>query len=195
MIESPKANPLAQVVGQLTNSETRTSHVLGIAACRSGDGATYTTGALARTLASRTHDNVLEAGISDLACLIGRSTPAMLDACSATSPDNLFRLTCSGGVAPAHHSAPAGIKSVADALGGKFRFLVLDCGTVSVSGSLWPAAQIVDDLLLVVAAGETKRSQITYAQRLIARSGVHLAGCILNKRTYPLPQQIYRLLG
>jgi Mrp family chromosome partitioning ATPase len=60
---------------------------------------------------------------------------------------------------------------------------------------MWQVAPVVDDVFLVVAAGETKREQVTYAQRIIAQSGAPLSGCILNKRTYPLPGPLHRFLN
>jgi Mrp family chromosome partitioning ATPase len=73
--------------------------------------------------------------------------------------------------------------------------VLLDCGAVNGAGQIWQVGQVVDDVFLVVAAGETTRDQITFAQRIVAQAGANLSGCILNKRTYPIPSLVHRLLG
>lgn len=195
MIESQGIEALDLVVGQLTSSQSKTTRVLGIAGCRSGDGATFLTEALSSALAARTEEQVLEASLSDLLCCAGETHGAILDSCSMQSTPNCSRFAPARLTDREPHVTPARLRHVAAVLATRFRFLVLDCGAIGNSRALWPAAQIVDDLLLVIAAGETTKSQIAYAQRLIARSGIHLAGCILNKRTYPLPKRIYQLLA
>jgi Mrp family chromosome partitioning ATPase len=195
MTEMQRIDPLDQVASQLASSAGEKSCVLGVAGCRSGDGATFVSQALAASLALRTDEQVLETSITDLLCCAGESGATILGSCLLISPRNLWRLVPPRQVQSRPHAAMASLKHLTELLANRFRFIVLDCGAVSVSGTLWPVAQIVDDLLLVVAAGETKKTQIAYAQRLVARSGAHLAGCILNKRTYPLPKTFYRLLA
>ena len=195
MTDEQSINPLNQIVGQLAGLADGKSRVVGVAGCRTGDGATFVSQALAAAVALRTEEQVLESSITDLLCCAGESGAIILGSCSLKIDRNLWRLTPPRQIRPQQHVALAGLQQVTAVLASRFRFLVLDCGAVSVSGTLWPAAQVVDDLLLVVAAGETKKTQISYARQLIARSGAHLAGCILNKRTYPLPRFLYRLLA
>jgi hypothetical protein len=195
MTEIQGLDPLEQVVGQLANSKPGTGRILGIAGCRSGDGASFVVDSLSAALASRTDEQVLMCSIGDLLCCSGSPAATIFGSCAMQSPSNLWKLDTKRPASMRKNSNPGGLRDTCTILSTRFSFVVIDCGAVSNSGTFWPAAQIVDDLLLVVAAGETKKSQIAYAQRLIARSGAHLAGCILNKRTYPLPERLYRLLA
>jgi Mrp family chromosome partitioning ATPase len=85
-------------------------------------------------------------------------------------------------------------RDVVRVLNSHFDFVLLDCAAVTAHGWLWQVASLLDDLFLVVAHGETKREQVRYAQQLIAQAGARLSGCILNKRTYPVPGPIYRMM-
>ena len=188
-------DPLAQLVGQLSTSRKGNAHVLGVIGCRSGDGATFVARSLSTALASRTDEEVVELSPADLSACAWDTHGSILEACSKRSPSNLWRLDPPTRHGSAKQPGASGVLArVVEALSSRFGFVVLDCGAVGVSGMLWPVARVVDELLLVVGAGETTKSQIAYAQRLIERSGAPLAGCILNKRTYPLPKPIYRLL-
>jgi Mrp family chromosome partitioning ATPase len=48
--------------------------------------------------------------------------------------------------------------------------------------------------VLVVEAGVTNKDQIERAARVIRETGGTLLGCVLNKRRYPIPGWLYRLL-
>jgi Mrp family chromosome partitioning ATPase len=191
---------LEQVLGQLQASGQglNRARVLGITGCRSGDGATFVLGTLARLLATRSRKRVLQADSVDLftaSCL----TPAeLLARCWFTDQPGRWILSPTKATSPSRlgESAPEGnLGNAMSVLDSQFDFVVLDCGAVTSSGRLWQLAPLIDDLLLVVAAGETRRDQVLYAQRIIEQSGARLSGCILNKRTYPLPTSIHRVLS
>lgn len=184
-----------QLVGQISSSRNGAVRVLGIVGCRSGDGTTFVTQSLSAALAMNTEEDVVEINCSRPLVGAFDTHAAVLEACSKGSSSNLWRFDPPRLGVVKQQAAFAALGRIVEVLSTRFRFLVLDCGAVGVSGMLWPVARVVDDLLLVVAAGETTKSQIVYAQRLIERSGAHLAGCILNKRTYPLPKRLYRLLA
>ena len=62
------------------------------------------------------------------------------------------------------------------------------------SGDALRLSQEADGVFLVVDAGKTRRDQIQYAQKLFAQTGRSLQGLILNRRTYPIPEFLYKLL-
>ena len=76
---------------------------------------------------------------------------------------------------------------------GRFYVVVIDGGAVDSSGAL-QVVTAVDGVILVVEAGKTTHSQITRAATVIANCGGRLLGVTLNKRTYPIPAWLYRLL-
>jgi hypothetical protein len=197
---SVASDVFGQIIGQLEAARQRVSRarVLGLAGCRSGDGATYVLRKLASQLAVRSRRGVLEADCADL-CLASRLMPSeLLAQCTFTNQAGLWLLSSPERGASSHFcdaASESDLKAAMLVLGSRFDFVLVDCGAVNVSGGMWQLAPIVDDVLLVVAAGETTRNQITYAQRIIVQSGAHLSGCILNKRTYPLPSGLHRLLN
>lgn len=184
---------LDQVVGQLASAGKgqSTSRVLGIAGCRKGAGATFVTRTLSRSLSRRTDEEILETSITDLIANADQPVSSIVNA----GPANLWTLKSPTTAGIPSVSPIAELQELVDVLSRRFRFILVDCGAVTTSGMLWPLAQVADDMVLVVAAGETRAAQVKYAQRLIARSGAHLAGCILNKRTYPLPARLYELFA
>ncbi len=198
--EPANSDGFEQVLGQLQASGQglNRARVLGIIGCKSGDGATFVLGALARLLATRSRKRVLQADCLDL-FTASRLPPAELLAhCWFTDQPGRWILSPAEGTSASRldESGPEGnLRHAMSVLNSQFDFVLLDCGAVTASGRFWHLAPVIDDLLLVVAAGETKRDQVLYAQRIIEQSGSRLSGCILNKRTYPLPPLIHRLLS
>ncbi len=198
--EPANSQGFEQVLGQLQASGQglNRARVLGIIGCRSGDGATFVLATLARLLATRSGKRILQADCLDLFAA-SRLTPAeLLTHCWFTDQPGRWILSPAEGTSASRldESAPEGnLRRAMSVLDSQFDFVLLDCGAVTASGRLWHLASLIDDLLLVVAAGETRRDQVLYAQRIIEQSGSRLSGCILNKRTYPLPPLIHCLLS
>ncbi len=190
-----------QIVGQLVAAPAaiaaRRTRLLALVGCRPGDGVTHVTETLAEALAARSGQRVLLARGEDLASSLVQPPDVLLERCQPTRMANLWTLQLRQGDWTEDTGDPesAGTRDqVLSALAAEFSFCLLDCGAVTSSGDLWRVAGEVDDVLLVVSAGETTRDQIHYAQRVIAETGARLAGCILNKRTYPLPAAVHRVL-
>ena len=75
-----------------------------------------------------------------------------------------------------------------------FDFVLVDCPALDNSPQALRWASEVDGMLLVVEAGVTRVEQIETAQRLLQTSAGRLTGIILNRRTYPIPRFLYKLL-
>ncbi len=186
------------ILGQLQSSAQGMNRapLLGIAACTSGDGATFVTNALARQLAAKSRKRVLQTDFRDLFLASVCTASELMSYCVFTDQQGRWRLSAPKGMRLLQDLVPEGdLRRAIAALGSRFDFLVVDCAAVTTSGWIWPLAPFLDELLLVVAAGETRRQQVHYAQRLIEQAGARLSGCVLNKRTYPLPEAVYRLLS
>ncbi|MDQ6664689.1 MAG: hypothetical protein M3Z23_09885 [Acidobacteriota bacterium] len=80
------------------------------------------------------------------------------------------------------------------ALDGKFGFLLIDCPSLKRSSEALYLSKHIDGVVLVVAAGETRKDHIEQARKLIKVSASTLLGFVLNKRTYPVPDCIYQRL-
>ena len=75
-----------------------------------------------------------------------------------------------------------------------FDFVLIDCPALDSNAQALRWAAEVDGLVLVVEAGVTRVEQIETAQRLLQSAAGRLAGTILNRRTYPIPKFLYKLL-
>jgi protein-tyrosine kinase len=53
---------------------------------------------------------------------------------------------------------------------------------------------MVDGVVLVVRAGRTSREAVLQAKKRLQLAGARLLGVVLNDRTYPLPEFLYRRL-
>lgn len=73
-----------------------------------------------------------------------------------------------------------------------YHCVVLDLPSMSRSESSARVAGMCDAALLVVEQGEVNREVVRQAAIRLAESGVRLLGVVLNKRTYPIPEQLYR---
>lgn len=80
------------------------------------------------------------------------------------------------------------------ALDGKFGYLLIDCPSLRRSSEALYLSKHIDGVVLVVAAGETRKDHIVQARKLIKVSASTLLGFVLNKRTYPVPDFIYKRL-
>ena len=75
-----------------------------------------------------------------------------------------------------------------------FDFILIDCPALDASPAALRWGAEVDGVLMIVQAGVTRIDQIETSQRLMHSSAAHLAGMILNQRTYPIPKFLYKLL-
>jgi hypothetical protein len=79
-------------------------------------------------------------------------------------------------------------------LRSEFDYTLIDCPSLRRSSDLLSVAPFVDGVILVIEANRTRREQLLHAERSIAAAQGKLLGYILNKRTYEVPEWIYRLL-
>ena len=75
-----------------------------------------------------------------------------------------------------------------------FDFVLVDCPALEASPVALRWAAEVDGVVMVVQAGSTRIDQIESAQRLLQSSAGKLKGMILNRRTYPIPRFLYKIL-
>jgi hypothetical protein len=75
-----------------------------------------------------------------------------------------------------------------------FDFVLLDAPPLASGRRALRLGQAAEGAFLVVDAGRTKREEIEQAQRYFASSATRLLGVILNRRTYAIPEAIYKIL-
>lgn len=85
-------------------------------------------------------------------------------------------------------------KDCIDLLRKEFDYALIDCPSLKDSGDLLSMAPFLDGVILVVEANHTRRDQLQHAERAIEAAQGKILGHILNKRTYEIPDWIYRRL-
>ena len=72
----------------------------------------------------------------------------------------------------------------------KYRLVLLDCHSLELKTDVLGLAPMLEGVLLVVEGNKTTRSQLDHLERTVEMAGGRIVGCVLNKRTYPIPARI-----
>ncbi|PYV42587.1 MAG: hypothetical protein DMG06_13475 [Acidobacteria bacterium] len=75
-----------------------------------------------------------------------------------------------------------------------FDFVVIDAPPVSPYTDATFLGQLADGIVLVVEANSTRREIARKAVESLGAAGVPVLAAVLNKRTFPVPKSIYRML-
>jgi hypothetical protein len=75
-----------------------------------------------------------------------------------------------------------------------FDFILADCPPLLCGAQALRWTSAASGVFLVVGAGQTHVNQIEESQRLLKDSGSRLEGIVLNRRSYPIPELLYKLL-
>ena len=54
--------------------------------------------------------------------------------------------------------------------------------------------QLADGVVLIVRANQSRRDSIRQAKEQLEAAKVHVLGAVLDQRTFPIPERIYRWL-
>lgn len=71
-------------------------------------------------------------------------------------------------------------------------YVLVDCPSIEEGGFTLPVASRTDGVLLTVAAGQTDKHGLEAAGRTLRNAQAPVLGLILNKRTYAIPESVYR---
>ena len=89
---------------------------------------------------------------------------------------------------------PRFVRDVIAVLREHFGVVILDCGPLLSSSDLPRLGHLLDGTLVVIEAGRSTRPQIEHALEVLSMAGSELKGFVLNRRTYPIPERVYRWL-
>jgi Mrp family chromosome partitioning ATPase len=79
-------------------------------------------------------------------------------------------------------------------LNQSFDHVMLDSPAISRSSDALILGRLVDGMLLILQSNATKRESARAAIDSIRNANVNLLGAVLNKRTFPIPQNLYNRL-
>jgi Mrp family chromosome partitioning ATPase len=72
--------------------------------------------------------------------------------------------------------------------------VLIDAPGTSSSRDAALLGQLADAAILVVEANSTRKMAARKAKEFLERAGVQLIGTILNNRTFPIPEALYKIL-
>lgn len=75
-----------------------------------------------------------------------------------------------------------------------YDFIVIDCPPLNKVSSSLTIATMSDAVVLVVEAGRVRREVLQRSIITLEDAGANLLGVVLNKRRYPIPGFIYRMI-
>ena len=75
-----------------------------------------------------------------------------------------------------------------------FTYIVIDSPPLGEYPDAALFARMSDGLVMVVEANDTRRDTARKAKEMLEAGGVSVLGAVLNKRTFPIPEAVYRRL-
>jgi len=77
-------------------------------------------------------------------------------------------------------------------LRAQFDYVLVDGPPVNLYADATVLGKLADGIVLVVQANSTRREAARKAKESLASANVRLLGAVLNKRTFPIPEALYR---
>ena len=89
---------------------------------------------------------------------------------------------------------PLRLQSRMAELRDEFEFVLFDTPPLSAFNDAIFVGQATDGIVLVVGSHSTRRQSARMAKESLNSAGVKMFGAVLNQRTFPIPERIYRKL-
>jgi capsular exopolysaccharide synthesis family protein len=86
------------------------------------------------------------------------------------------------------------LRSRVEELKREFDYVLIDTPPVSSNGDAVVLGQMADGVILVVEANSTRRETARIVKETFEGARIKLLGAILNNRTFPIPEALYRKL-
>jgi protein-tyrosine kinase len=86
------------------------------------------------------------------------------------------------------------MKSRIDDLRSEFAYVLIDAPPLNSYADAVALAQATDGIVLILEANSTRRESALKITEQLQAAGVFVLGAVLNKRTFPIPKLLYRIL-
>lgn len=86
------------------------------------------------------------------------------------------------------------LKAVIAQLEGSFEYLLIDAPGATISDDAQALGQAAEAAVLVIEANKTRRTTAAKAKDQLEDAGVKLLGTVLNDRSFPIPEKVYKWL-
>jgi Mrp family chromosome partitioning ATPase len=108
--------------------------------------------------------------------------------------DKLWLLSCGAQTDSANVMPAERVKARLTELRSEFDFVIVDAPPLNKYDDAIPLAQFTDGVVLVLEAGATRREAAQTATASLRTANIPVLGAVLNKRTFPIPDSIYKRL-
>lgn len=134
-----------------------------------------------------------ERGFRDL--LFNRNTPPLLQDCIVQVSSLPFHVMPNGRYSRSvERLNPEQLRPVLKRLSEQYRFVVIDGDAVYSTADTLVISTLVDGVVLVVRAEETRQEVAQAATQRLTQAGAKPVGCIFNRRKYYMPKWLYNNL-
>ena len=168
-------------------------------------GSSATCGRTARLLAAQTSRPVCIVDINHLsrsATGLFETAPATFSFASGMSlreqcqkiAENLWLAPASALGADNGSASVADLRERLEALRREFDYVLVDAPPAAVYSQTALAGQAADGIVLVLEANSTRRIAAKKTKETLESSNVRVLGTVLNNRTFPVPEKLYRRL-
>jgi Mrp family chromosome partitioning ATPase len=86
------------------------------------------------------------------------------------------------------------MKALSAELRREFDFVIVDAPPLTRCADAIALGQLSDGVVLVLEANSTRRETALAAAESLRSSGIKIIGAVLNKRTFPIPERLYKRL-
>lgn len=132
-------------------------------------------------------------GFRDL--LFEQDTPPLLQDCIVRLSDQPFDvLPCGQHQRGNERPNPERLRSLLNALRDQYRFVVIDGEAIYSSADSLVIGTLVDGVILVVTAEDTRWEVAQAAAQRLTQAGAKLIGSVFNRRKYYMPKWLYKNL-
>jgi Mrp family chromosome partitioning ATPase len=77
-------------------------------------------------------------------------------------------------------------------LRGCFKYVLIHSSPINMDPGAILLSQLTDGVVLVLEANTTRRERARGAKECLEAAGAHILGVVLNNRTFPIPEALYR---
>jgi protein-tyrosine kinase len=204
-IHSPEVLKLVRAL--LTTPELQTARTLAFCAVESGNGCTWICSRTAETLADQISGTVClvdcnfrSPGLHEVFGIANHSNglgdavgrPGRARELVTQVSENLGVMTSGAPPSGLTLIDVAAVRAAIAELRSIFNYVLLDLPAVSTGSDAIQLAQLSDAAILVVEAHSTNRSTAQSAEGALRNAGVRVLGAVLNRRTFPVPNYLYK---
>ena len=179
------------------SADPASSRIFSVTSPQAGEGVTTIALMIARELARHPEREALLVSTAELAQLTADDLYQPEQTFAQEPLSGIWRLSATGklaGATRAWDTDPRFVRDVMQHLRSRFGVIILDCGPLLSSPDLPKLGHLVDGAVMVVEAGRSTRPQIEHALEVLSLAGSDFKGFVLNRRTYPIPERVYRWL-